>query len=84
MNEKFKKDLTHLLNIHGIDNILGVPDYLLSAHLNTHLRVLGVLHSKMKQHEATTDSKAEDPLYVLQEQVARLQLQVGALNREYK
>ncbi len=37
LDEKFKKELTSLLNRNGIDNDLNEPDFILSEYLCAHL-----------------------------------------------
>ncbi len=33
MEDKFRKELTDLLNIHGIDNLSNTPDFVLADYL---------------------------------------------------
>lgn len=40
----FRQDLQHLLNKHGMDSKVGVPDFILAKHLDNHLRNLGEMH----------------------------------------
>lgn len=43
MNNNFVKSLENLINTHGIDSKLNIPDFLLADHLNKYLNCLRYL-----------------------------------------
>ena len=43
---EFEKDLAALLNRHGVDNALGVPDYILAEYLRGAMFLAAHLHGR--------------------------------------
>ena len=46
--DEFKRDLTHLLNSHGIDDLTEIPDFLLAEYMWDNLVSLGSLTEKVQ------------------------------------
>ena len=49
--EDFKKELAAVINVHGIDNYMNIPDYILSEYLDNCLQGLGIFRGMLKHHE---------------------------------
>lgn len=44
------RDLSEVLNKHGIDNEVGVPDFILAEYVLAHLGTLKVLDMRLRDH----------------------------------
>lgn len=54
MSEQVERELSSLLNKHGIDNECGVPDYILAAYLAGCIRQFKSSQAAIRKHEGRT------------------------------
>lgn len=65
-NPEFQRELTDLLNIHGIDNLANVPDFILADHLVNCLLAFETAHRQVLRHanskEVSRTTSAKSPV----------------------
>jgi hypothetical protein len=47
--KKFEKELTSLINAHGIDGFANIPDFIIAKHLISHLAVVSDMVQRLDE-----------------------------------
>lgn len=56
-NSQFERDLSDIINIHGVDNLVGVPDFILAGYLVLCLLNFDTSHSQVLRHTGHADTE---------------------------
>ena len=56
-NSQFESDLADVINTHGVDNKVGVPDFILAGHLVRCLLNFDTSHSEALRHTGHADTE---------------------------
>lgn len=57
---KFERELAGLLNLYGIDNAVGIPDYVLARHLCVQVTALSTAVQQLRGHEGNAPAEPTD------------------------
>lgn len=53
--DDIEQDLAEVINRHGLDNEVGMPDFLIAEYIVTHIAALKTINKKRIRHEGANN-----------------------------